>query len=262
MNKKDVRSALLDAVPELTAPPDRLAEVRRRAARQRTTRHTRAIVVGVLAVVVIGGYMRLLAVGGPGAPGTGQSASATPSTWPAVSVQPSARAEPSSEWPSPFGSRTSGGESVPAKAGPLVARDFCPAVLVLGRPPFGVDEVPYHTGAPQVTHVTLCRYRHPEFDSSVGHGSLVSGPRRADPTAVSSALMPILQPAASNNWNSEGCRYPAPQTDIIVDIVYVIDVHGRAATYPLSRVTCQNPWPDDPEIQLRQEVDRVLGPPY
>jgi hypothetical protein len=260
VTEPDVRGALLGAVPELSTPPDRVAEVKRRAARLRTARLTRAVVVGVLALVAVGGYARLLAVGGPGTPEAGQS----PSAWASLSGGPSGGAEPSGRSLPSAPSRTdspTGESSRPANAGPLVARDFCPPALVL-RHPLGVDEVPYHTGAPQVTHVTLCRYRHPDFDLSVGPGSLVAGPRRADPTAVSSALVPILQPAASANWNSEGCRYPWPPSDVVVDIAYAIDIHGKASAYLLDRVLCQNPWPDDPEIALREEVDRVLGPPY
>jgi hypothetical protein len=256
VTEPDVRGALLGAVPELAAPPDRVGEVKRRAARLRTARLTRAVVVGVIALVAVGGSLRLLAVGGSAPPAAGRS----PSSEVSISAGPADSAEPSPAEPARTDSPT-GEPSRPANSGPLVARDFCPPALALLHP-VGVDEVPYHTGSPQVTHVTLCRYRHPEFDLSVGPGSLVAGPRRADPTAVSSALVPILQPASSANWNSEGCRYPWPQRDVVVDIAYAIDIHGKASAYLLDRVVCQNPWPDDPEIALREEVDRVLGPPY
>jgi hypothetical protein len=268
VNEPEVRRALLAAVPDLAAPPDRLVEVRRRAARRRTVRLTGGVVAGTLALVVFGGMLRFLSVGGTGTPEFGGSPSPAPSAAPSASPGPSFSDGPSGSGSpgasgSPLGSPSGDGTapgSPGAGTGPLVSRDHCPSSLDLtGR--LGAGVVGYHAGAAEVTDVTVCRYRHRGIDVSQGNAALDAGPAKADPAAVSGALVPILNPPPSN-WNPEGCLYPSPHPTAVVDIVYAIDVYGRAAVYPLNRNQCSNEWKADPETELRKVVDRLLGPPY
>jgi hypothetical protein len=239
MNEPDVRAALLDAVPDLPTPADRQSEVRRRALRRRVLRQNGTLFAILLAVAMVGGSLWLLS-----------NTRRPPEALPYIVRSPQTATGHS---PTP-------GPARPTKSGPLIFPGFCPATLVL-VPPLGADEVSDGTGVAHVVDVTICRYRQASFDLSVGTGVLVVGPRSGDPAAISAALTTLLQPPPSPG-NTEGCRYPSPQSDIIVDIVYVIDVNDRAASYELLRITCQNPWLDDPRIPLQREVDRVLGPPY
>jgi len=254
MNKPEVRARLLAVVPELTAPADRLGQVRRQADRRRVKRLLMATLATGLALTAFVGALNLLSPAGAGGTFANDPDLATSASTPGPS--------PSRSGPRPGLT----GSGIPSTgrgsyaANDLVGRDRCPATLDLGGP-LGVDVVPPGSGSDEVSEVTVCRYRHEAFDMSVGKAIRLAGPRQADPASVARALVPILNPPPSN-WNSEGCRMPSPSRNVTVDIVYVVGADGSATVHSLTRITCANPWPADPAIKLRAAVDATMGPPY
>jgi hypothetical protein len=265
VNENEVRAVLLDAVPELTAPPDRMAEVSRRVARRRLLKLMAGVMAATVSLVAVAGVAQRLSRF-PAGRSTATNVNAGPSGWPGPtpSAEPSPSGRPwSSQPPSnrPSGgarpSRSPGGQP----AGGLVGRDYCPPTLDLVGP-LGVDVRPDEAASSRVAGVTVCRYHAPYFDLSVDLASRRAGPVAGDPVEFGAALEPIVNPPPSP-WNPEGCRYPSPgRGPITVDIVYVVDVYAVPKAYPLARTTCANPWPADPKRKLEEAVDRLLGPPY
>jgi hypothetical protein len=245
MNKPAVRARLLAVVPELTAPADRLGQVRRRASRRQAVKVLTVAVAAGLALTAVGGALNLSPTGSGRTDAFGTDPNIASTREPGTGVTKSVKARPGRG---------------PYAASELVGPDRCPEALDLIGPR-GVDVVEPRAGSADVRHVTVCRYKHEDFNLSVGDATLLDGPRRADPRTVAEALVPILNPPPSN-WNSAGCRMPSPTRNVTVDIVYVVDADGSASVHSLMRITCDNPWPADPYLKLRAAVDATMGAPY
>jgi hypothetical protein len=248
MNDDDVRQALIRAVPELKAPADRIGEVARRVNRRRA-RH--GVAGSVAAAALILGAPLLFQLGRPG---------------PALDV--------GGGWSAPTASPGSPGSRAP-KAGSAdgVGPGVCPTVLDLMKP--SSTAVAAEGDDPlslPLRGVTLCRYRHANFDLSkpTGDATRIGGPRSGDPAAFGPAVNTYLQQriwrapsaGASTSTSSSGCLMPSPSHDISVDIVFTVDANGEARQYRLVRTSCANPDAPKPARQLESAVDTRLGPPY
>jgi hypothetical protein len=191
---------------------------------------------------------------------------------------------PSDTAPNPGGPlRTGDADGVAGADGVGVGR--CPTTLDLMSQPAAVlaGQVIDDTVKLPLTRVTLCRYRHPTFDWSLGNGTRRAGPRDGTPGQFGTPLRqyldqriwrpPSLSPTAdgtplrttpgpTTSPPTSGCAYPSPQSDITLDVVYTVDAAGVAREYRLDRITCAPGSSPDPARQLEAAVDRILGPPY
>jgi hypothetical protein len=248
MNGNDMGKILLDAVPPLPAPPDRMAEVRRRAATRRRLRRAGTVVAAIAAVAVLGSVLTVLSpaqpasnIGGEPTQSPPQSRSVTVSPGPAIVGPPHT---PYSEPPKDF---------------PMPGPGVCPPTVQFMRMPM-LDLAPGRS-MPPFSAVTLCRYTQSSFDLSQGENSLRTAPVAGNVTAFRDAFNNLTMPRESN-WNSEGCREPSPGLPpFTVDVVFVHSP-GNTVAVILHRYECANPWPQDPAIPLRTAVDAALGPPY
>jgi hypothetical protein len=230
----DIKDLLLDAVPPLPSPPDRLAAVRRRALARRRLRRVGAIVGGFVAVLALTGTMTVLA----------------PADRPAGPIGGD---------PIPLPVHSSYSE--PPRDFPMPGPGICPPTVQFMRlAPLDLDP---GTTLPPISAITLCRYHQSSFDLSEGENSLRTGPVAGDVATFRDAFVNLLIPRASN-WNPDGCREPSPGLPpFTVDVIFVHSPDGTTrAAPPMARYTCQNAWPQDPMIPLRAAVDAPLGPPY
>lgn len=246
MRPENLHDLLVGAVPPLTTPPDRMAQVRRRVVRARGLRVS-ASVLGVLAIVggAALGVHALAPVGRSGPNAVGQVPGAT-SVAPGASVAPSASVEPSTGPSSRF-------------------RSIPPSGLGVGQCPQSLDLMSVD-GAhrPDLTFqgppatVTVCRYRHAAFDMSVGNADLLKGPKQGTSAAFAGPIQNVLndtQPATG------GCLYPSPYQNLSVDVVYAVDAHGNKLDFYLMRIVCTGggDWaPSD----LTGAIDGLMGTPY
>jgi len=245
MSAEEIRGALIRAVPPLTVPPDRLAEVSRRVVRKRRLRLGLTLVAAAVASMVVVAAPTLLGFGGtgpgPGAPSGSPSSSARsarPSTRP--STRPSGRPSPSAPHPSPPPTRTPSGP--------------CTGALDLMSGPLGGSD---RSVALPLVRVTLCRYRHAKFDLSSGLATYVAGPVSAKPSDFDGPVRDYVDRPVP----SDGCLYRTPYQNVVVDLVFTTDSLGTTREYLFMRISCSNNYVD-PAASLEAAVDRVLGPPY
>lgn len=248
MNTDELRDALVRAVPPLTTPPHRMAEVSRRIARRRTRRVTLNVVGAAVAAALVVGTPMVLSLGADHVGRLDIAVADGPGPTPGADDAP------------------------PSRAGTV----RCPASLdLMSRPPAVRTAESDADVALPLKQVTLCRYRHASFDTSVGDATRRSGPRDGVPGQFATPLSQYLRqriwnppsasagaPDPSGSPPTGGCRYPSPTSNVAVDVVYTVDAGRVAREYRLYRVTCAPGSDPDPARQLEAAVDRVLGPPY
>jgi hypothetical protein len=251
----DLKDLLLDAVPPLHAPPDRLAAIRGRA-RARRRINTMGTALAVLAsVVALGTTMAVLTPADPGPFG----------------AAPASSGPGSPPWPSPVR------ESEPPKDFPMPGPGVCPPNVRFRHMPT-VDAYPGGT-LPLISGVTLCRYSQSTYALDEGENSLTSGPASGDVTtfrnAFTKATLPY--PAASSEGTtvvsgsptsvpsvsassdcSPGPQSPPPWT---IDVMFVHSPDRSTRALILHRYKC-NPARTDPMAAAWTAVDAVLGKPY
>lgn len=236
----ELKELLLDAVPPLTEPPDRLASVRGRATRRRLRHAGTAAVATVAAVTALGTVLTVLSpapsadrVGGPAAQSSGP---AYVSPWPPDT--------PVSEPPKDF---------------PMPAAGACPPTVDFLRMP-SLDLFPGRT-APPVASVTLCRYNQSTFDLSTGANSLRAGPVVGDVATFQQAFAVAVAPRSSgpaSPWASgPACQNTREGPPFPVDVVFVHAPDGTATATTLHRTECDEP--TDPYHPLRAAIEAALG---
>jgi len=250
----DIRGALIRAVPPLTAPPDRIAQVRRRSRRRRRQRATLSLVAAVAATGLAVATPALLSAAHRVDGGTADSRPAT---------------QPFPTGPAP----TSGPAGPDGTDGVGIGR--CPAVLdLMSQSPAVVAGQDEKLPALPLRAVTLCRYRHAAFDLSVGTATRLAGPVQAPPGEFGGPVDTYVEqsiwrppstapgtPQPGTSPPSSGCLMPSPWKNISVDIVYTVDARQVAREYLLMRITCANPDAPQPGRQLETAIDRLLGAP-
>jgi hypothetical protein len=244
MNDDEVREALLNAVPPLTTPTDRLGEISRRVRRRRAWYSAASIA----AVATVGGMV--VAVPGLLFSGGENMAMST-----GVGVSTSALVPQISRSP----------------RGALPERTFsfdggrCPSKLNLTSVAGGSNRPAGTSLAKPLTRVIVCRYRHAAFDLSVGDADLIAGPRSGDPQTFQAAVNLYLDLGAfrpSATVQPAGCQGPSPSENYSVDIVATWDTDSTLATYMYHRMICQNADGMAALRGLNTAVDALLGPPY
>ncbi len=251
MRPEQLRALLIDAVPPLAAPPDRIQTLAKRVSRRRTRTAVLTVVTATLAVAGRAIATRtLLPARQPGhvAPAAGRSGPVS-----TVGV-----------------GRCPDRVDLMHQSAARIAGDTDAAVPV----PLG--------------SVTLCRYVHGAFDLSAPDGiaELRAGPATGDPgefgTLINQYLAQLVYPSQAPSAGSagsgspagsgasgspapnraSGCLMPSPTANVSVDIVFAVDPTGHAHEYLLPRVTCANPDAAQPARQLDAAIDQLLGPPY
>lgn len=252
----DIRGALIRAVPPLTAPPDRIAQVRRRAARTRGRRTALSLIAAAAATGLAIATPALLS-----AAGSGRADSRTAGDRPA-------------NQPFPTGAAPTSGPAGPDGTDG-VGTGRCPIELdLMSQTPAVVAGQDQRLPALPLRAVTLCRYRHVAFDLSAGTASRRAGPVQAPPGEFGAPVDTYVDqriwrppstapgtPSPGASPPSGGCLMPSPWKDVSVDIVHTVDARGIARQYLLMRITCANPDAPQPARQLEAAVDRLLGPP-
>ena len=159
----DIRGALIRAVPPLTAPPDRIVQVRRRAARTRGRRTALSLIAAAAATGLAIATPALLS-----AAGSGRADSRTAGDRPA-------------NQPFPTGAAPTSGPAGPDGTDG-VGTGRCPAELdLMSQTPAVVAGQDQRLPALPLRAVTLCRYRHVAFDLSAGTARRRAGPVQAPP---------------------------------------------------------------------------------
>ncbi|GAA0943029.1 hypothetical protein [Virgisporangium aurantiacum] len=257
----DIKQTLLDVVPPLPAPPDRLAAIRGRAAARRRMTVTGTALAALASVVTIGTTIAVLTPADPGPFGAGPASSGTGpvSNRPGPPVPPPPHSDPPKDFPMPG----------PGTCPPAVAFRRLPLVeaFVGGR-------------LPEISAVTLCRYSQTTFDLSEGGNALIAGPDVADVTTFRNALVTTTQPyppwASSDGppWASgsapsvptaspSGSCSPGPVAPPPwqIDVVFVHSPDGTARALILHRHKCV-PAVADPITAVLAAIDAKLGTPY
>lgn len=249
----DIKEILLDAVPPLPAPPDRLAAIRGRAVARRRMHVTGTALAALASVVTLGTTMAVLTPPGPAERVGGGPASTPASGPPLAPPMPSGPAPSASGLPKDF---------------PMPGPGVCPpSVDFMRMPPADV----WPGGAlPEISGVTLCRYAQSDFDLSKGSNSLTSGPRAGDLNtfrpALTAATAPIASTSGDPSVGSSGATSTPPCTPgpgtppFTIDVLFIHSPGGTTADVR-HRFECE-PAPHDPWSALRSAVDAELGRPY
>lgn len=236
----DIKKLLLDAVPALPAPPDRLAAVRGRAAARRRLHVMGTAAAAVAAVLALGATMTVLSAAGPGDRTGGPATMGSPTISPSAPVA----VEPPKDFPMP----TPGA---------------CPPSVQLLRMPL-LENYPGGT-LPEFAAVTVCRYAQTTFDLSKGENTLVAGPAAGDigrfRTAFAELAAPYSSPAVPSAPYSSSSAPPCfdDGPPYPVDVVFVHSPGGGSAAAFLLRTECGGP--QSRHTSLFAAVDAVLGPP-
>lgn len=245
----EIKEQLLDAVPPLPAPPDRLAAIRGRVTARRRMHRTGTAVAALASVVALGTTMAVLTPAGSGTPVGGPDSSGTPSPWASRSGVPA-----------PYRS----GEP---KDFPMPAAGVCPPSVDFMRMPM-VEAYPGGV-LPQIAGVTLCRYTQSAFDLSKGENSLTSGPKTGDVNTFLNAFVVATTPIASSpppsvavsSSASEPLSCQPSSPPFTVDVVFVHSSDGTTRAELQHRYLCV-PGQTDSFSPLRAAIDAELGPPY
>jgi hypothetical protein len=273
MTEDEMRQRLLDAVPTLPEPQNRLAVLRGRATARRRRRAGSVVMAAVAGVALVGAPLGIPASGGhledaAAHPNGWTATPAAPSNAVTVTSRPSAQVA-ASTFANPTVSQayvtvspepdTTDPNGPPPRDAPLPLSGTCPTSVDPMR-------LPVHnpwdatTWPQQVTAVTLCRYQHSTFDTSEGHNTLTQGPVTGDLAVFAAALhkaLPAVRPI-----NHMGCRIANPGPPYTIDIVFVTASSDTGKAYIMLRTLCDPPWLENPERALDEAVDAVLGPPY
>jgi hypothetical protein len=252
----DIKETLLNAVPPLSAPPDRLAAIRNRARARRRMNMTGTALAALASVVALGTTMAVLTPADPESFGVAPAGSGTE---PRPSMSPGER------------------ESGPPKDFPMPAPGNCPQSVKLGHMPT-VDA--YSGGTlPPISGVTLCRYSQNSYALDEGENSLTSGPGSGDVNTFRNALVKatLPDPASSGGgppWASgsasglpsASASSPCPPGPVApppwtIDVLFVHSPDGTTRAVILHRYTCDPPL-TDPMAAVWTAVDAVLGRPY
>jgi len=251
------KDLLLDVVPPLQEPPDRLAAIRRRATARRRMSMTGTALAALASAVTLGTTMAVLTPAGP-------------ATQIAVGPAPSS-SEPQSLYQGPY-------RSEPPKDFPMPGPGICPASVQFLHMPT-VDAYPGGT-LPEISGVTLCRYTHSDYDLGAGEIALRSGPGTGDVNTFRDAFTratlpyPLVSssggpPPASGSPSgtpsvsassscSPGPKTPPPWT---IDVMFVHSPGGITRAVYLHRYKCDPPL-TDPMAAVWIAVDAKLGRPY
>jgi hypothetical protein len=273
MNEDEIRQRLLDVVPTLSEPPDRLAVLRGRATARRRRRVGSAVMAAVAGVALVGALLSIPAPDGqlenaaahpsgrtvtPAAPSNGRTVTSRPNGQVAASsfANPTVSQAYATVSPGPDMTYPDG---LPPRDAPLPLSGTCPTSVDLMRLPIH-NPWDATTWPQQVTAVTLCRYEHSTFDTSEGHNTLTQGPVTGDLAVFAAALDKALPPVRP--IDHMGCRIANPGPPYTVDIVFVTASGDTGKAYIMLRTLCDPPWLEDPERTLDEAVDAVLGPPY
>jgi hypothetical protein len=258
----DIKDILLDAVPSLPAPPDRLTAIRGRAVARRRARVTGTALAALASIAALGTTMAVLTPAGPGTPVGGPAPSSSNATY---------------HWTSPYPL-----PSQPPKDFPMPGPGACPPTVDFMRMP-GLDLYPGST-LPTVSAVTLCRYSQNDPDVTKGQNSLRAGPVAGNVTTFrniftravaprSSAPVTPFNPSASGvpdgsgvpSASSSECPAGAGLPPFAVDVVFVHAPDGSSRALVQFRYQCHDYGPDDandPYQGMRAAVDAEFGTPY
>jgi hypothetical protein len=238
----EIKELLVDAVPPLQAPPNRLADIQGRAATRRQLRRAGTAVATVAAVVALGVTMTVLTPAAPaerfgGSPPYPSSAGSS-----GPPVEPSA-----------------GSSSAPVDT-PPPAPGVCPPIVNLFRDPTLGEHI--RGTLPPISVVTLCRYTSSGVAGDLDDkAALRAGPANGDLTKFLPALSLVLTPQEFHNPGP--CLDPSPgQPPYLVDVIYVHSPDGTTNMVPVPRKKCANLRPEDQSVALQTALDEVLGSPY
>jgi len=273
MNEDEIRQRLLDAVPTLPEPQDRLAVLRGRATARRRRRAGSVVMAAVAGVALVGALLSIPARGGQpkdaaAYPNARTVTSAAPSNGLTVTSRPSGQVA-ASTFANPTvsqayatvspGPDTTDPSGLPPRDAPLPLSGTCPKSVDPMRLPIH-NPWDAATWPQQVTAVTLCRYEHSTFDTSEGRNTLTQGPVTGDLAVFAAALHKALPPVRP--IDHMGCRIANPGPPYTIDIVFVTASGDTGKAYLMLRTLCDPPWLENPERTLHEAVDAVLGPPY
>jgi hypothetical protein len=285
VNPEDIGKLLLDAVPPLAAPPDRMAQVRRRVVRANLLR-TSASALAIATVVGGGGVLgvqTLAAVGPPGSGGGQPGIAASPGDCSPGSDRPIPQSTWASKRPT-IGSvfysvtlcryRYQGGRQYlvagPVQADPYVIlnliRHFTPSGPALLPPamsttpePAGSPDRPAGSAAGSVTPAPLSPPPSPwdpsgsPWDPSASPWAPSGSPGWQSPGIVTLSPWPSGVP-------TNGCRAGMASVGT-VDEIYIVDPNGNSFGYILARSGCPGYSPGPADAALYAAIDRLLGPP-